>query len=171
METTQRPMTHIKDLFSPAVADKAYHLKQPTKLTESEQNTKLRLPPLVTPKDKPDEIIDKYFSSTEKKTFTEFLSIYQKTRPDWDAYRNKIPDGMLDKWVKILKDCRVNGFIRPQVTNGELCWSQIQGFKRNYQNADKCTLCPSSDKSGDCRGTTKYKDGQRMFRPCWEVSR
>ena len=141
---------------------------RPTPLHENITRT---LPPLTIPLQKPDEIITKYFTKMEKEALVKYLSSYQKTRPDWDQFRNTMPDELLDKWTKILKECRENGFVSPRVDKWEIVWSQILGFKRNYKCVDKCSLCSSSQRAGDCKGTTKYKLDQRMFQPCWEVRR
>jgi hypothetical protein len=115
----------------------------------------------------PDDIVGEFINFSEKETLVKFLSAYQKTKPDWDTYRHKIPDTLLDKFLKALQECRKHGFIAPKVVGGELFWKRIMGFPRNYKNSDQCSMCSKSQRAGDCRGRAIYKNQQRMFKPCW----
>lgn len=126
------------------------------------------MPPLARTERHPDEIVDEYFTYDDKQAFIKYLIGYQKTQIDWETYRKKIPDALLDKFTKILAACREYGFVRPRVRDEVLVWDRILGFKRNHANADQCTLCSKSQLSGNCRGRGKYKIGQLMFKTCWQ---
>lgn len=140
----------------------------PQKPKDMPENMKLRpLPPLVQIDKTPDDIMGEIMDFSDRESIIKFLSTYQKTRPDWDNFRNKIPDRLLDKWAKVLKNCRKFGFIRPKVENEKITWHQVLGFKRNHQNTDQCTLCSRSQRAGDCRGGIVIKNNQRMFKQCW----
>lgn len=104
---------------------------------------------------------------TEKESIINHISAYQKTHGEWDIYRKKIPDELLVKWGKILFECRKNGFINPHIYQDTLVWDQVMGSRRNYDNADKCSLCSNSLTRGTCEGKTIYKKMQSMFVPCW----
>jgi hypothetical protein len=123
----------------------------------------------VEPKKRPDEITDEHFTFHEKEAMIKYLIGYQKTQADWDDYRKKIPDELLQKWARILLEARENGFFNPRVINGQyIIWKQIVGFKRNYKSSDECTLCPKTFVSGECQGKMKHdQHGHRVFRPCW----
>lgn len=137
--------------------------------TESEQSMRLTsLPPLVKTDRKPDDIVNDFMNFTDKEAIIKFLSQYQKTRPDWESFRHKIPDALLDKFAKVLRECRKNGYMRPKVENEQLVWLRVMGFKRNYKNADECSLCDRSQVAGNCRGKVVFKNHHRMFQPCWE---
>ena len=138
------------------------------KQTSSGENMKLSsLPPLVPTDRKPDDIVSEFLDFADRETLIKFLSTYQKTKPDWDNYRHKIPDGLLSKFAKCLQECRKYGFIAPKVEGENIVWKQIFGFKRNYKNTDQCTTCSRSQRAGDCRGRAIYKNHQKMFQPCW----
>lgn len=126
-----------------------------------------KLPPAVIPKQTPDNIITSLMDFSERDMITKYIATYQKTRPDWDTFRNKIPEKLLLKWQKVLISCRLNGFISPRVENENLIWQQILGFPRNYENIDQCTLCARSQRAGDCHGRKEYKNSQLMFKTCW----
>ena len=40
---------------------------------------------------------------------------YHKSQLECDEYRQKVEPLLLDKWGKILKECRVNGFLMPEI--------------------------------------------------------
>ena len=130
----------------------------------------LKLPPLVKTNRKPADIIGEIMNFSEVDVMVKHLAAYQKTHDDWDKYRIKIkPPSLLDKWKEVLNRCRGNGFIAPRVYNDELKWKQIQGFKRNYQNVDNCTLCSRSQLASDCSGKVIPRINKKEFHPCWEV--
>ena len=132
------------------------------------ENTRLSLlPPMARTTKTPEEIVDKYFSYDDKISFIKFLIGYQKTQIDWEVYRKKITDSLLDKFAKIIQECRENGFMRPRVREEKIVWDRVYAFKRNHQNVDKCSMCPRTFVAGDCKGKLKYKIGQKMFNPCW----
>ena len=99
-----------------------------------------KLPPLVSPKKYPSQIIDERLDFYEKENIIEHLEKYKTSSGEWDAYRKKIPSPLLEKFALVLRECRENGFIAPRVKNGEIKWQQVMGAKRSFQNADKCSL-------------------------------
>jgi len=96
-----------------------------------------------------------------------YLSDHQKTGSDWNTFRRKIPNPLLEKWAAIMRECRVNGFVAPFIQNNEIHWRQILGNKRWHDMPDKCTLCPSLYVEGKCRGQRKLKAQWLFFVPCW----
>jgi hypothetical protein len=116
----------------------------------------------------PEVIVNGLLTQSEKDSMIKYLIGYQKTGMDWEICRKKIPTDLLEKWANVLRECRLNGFMAPKVQSEKLIWKQIFGFKRNYKNADKCTLCPRNFIAGDCKGGSKHKFGTILFRPCWE---
>jgi hypothetical protein len=123
---------------------------------------------MVAAKKTPSEIMDDHLTWQEKTSITKILSSYQKSQVDWDMFRKKLPEDLLNKFQNVLKEARENGYFLPKVVNNHIQWKQIFGFKRNYKNADKCTLCPCNFIAGDCKGGSKHKFGTILFRPCWE---
>jgi len=140
---------------------------QPTQLP---QNITRKLPPLVIPSQPANHIVISLMDATERELMVKYLTQYKKTGSDWDTFKNKIPEKLLEKWKFVLDACRENGFIAPKVYNEKIIWSQILGFKRNYKNADKCTLCSCNHKDGNCKGKLIYKNQQRMFQQCWSAT-
>jgi hypothetical protein len=91
----------------------------------------------------------------------------QKTHADWDVYKIKIAEDLLNKWAKIMLKCRENGFMAPQVWNNEIHWRVAMTQDRS--NCDQCTMCPAGIDGGDCKGVMKYKrNGERNWTPCWK---
>lgn len=126
------------------------------------------LPPMIGTEKRPDEIVDSIMNTIDRKALIRYLITFQKSNPSWDAFRKEISESLLEKFKMILHEARKHGFVRPVVRDERLVWDRIMGFKRNYQNADQCTLCDRSDKTGNCRGRMIYKrDGQTIFKPCW----
>jgi hypothetical protein len=121
----------------------------------------------VEPQKYPAQIIDEIFSYDEKKSMIKYLITHQKTQTDWNVFRQKIPDELLEKWANIMRECRENGFVNPIVRHEKIQWSQIVGFERNYKNYDECSLCSRSFVGGDCNGEITYKFGKKDFKPCW----
>jgi len=115
----------------------------------------------------PNEIMGAIMDFSDRELIIEHLQKYQKSNGDWDLYRKKMPEVLLKKWLSVLNSCRENGFISPKIWNDKIQWKQIMGFKRNYDNADQCTLCPKTQRSGSCMGKMINKNNQKMFNPCW----
>lgn len=115
----------------------------------------------------PAEIVADYFDYSDLEAMVKFLSDRQKFDAEWDVFRKKIPDTLLEKWQKIMAECRANGFMRPRVRNSEIIWDQVTATRENYQKADKCTLCDKTYKAGVCKGKLKMKHNGIMFVPCW----
>lgn len=127
-----------------------------------------KLPPMVNPKRTPDEIVDRHMDSSERVSMVNHLAAHQKAHGEWETYRKKIPSDLLQKWQRIMAECRQNGFMAPRVHDDKIVWSQVMGFKRNYRNADECCLCSNSQTKNDCAGQMlNDKNGQRQFVPCW----
>jgi len=103
----------------------------------------------------------------EKENIIEHLEKFKASSGEWDVYRKKIPAPLLEKLTLILRECRKNGFISPRVFNGEIKWQQVEGFRRNFKNADECSVCDRNQTKGTCDGRFIYKGEQRMFVPCW----
>ena len=134
------------------------------------QESGLRLrtkPPLVRPEKMPQEIMADYLTFDDMEALITHLSNYQKTEVDWSIVRRKIPNPLLDKWARVMAECRMNGFVAPFVENNEIRWRQIMSTARNRDMTDKCTLCSNSYIAGRCHGQRKPKPGGLMFVPCW----
>lgn len=140
----------------------------PQKQNELPQSMKLSsLPPMVATDRVPDDIVGEIMNFADKEVLIKLLGNYQKSKPDWDNYRHKLPEVLLGKFTKVLQECRRFGFIAPKVQGEELVWKRILGFKRNQENADQCSMCHRSQRAGDCKGRAVNKSGQMMFKPCW----
>jgi len=113
----------------------------------------------------PEEIIRSVMMNLDYEAIYEFLEKYRKKRPEWDDYRSKIPEPLLEKWGLVLKACRENGFIYPITRDGKILFSQIQTHDRI--NVDNCTLCTNSIIAGTCKGRIKYIEGKKTFVFCW----
>ena len=128
--------------------------------------TKLR--PIVRTFKKPFEIVDEFLDCSDKSSMIKFISEYQKTGVEWDVFRKKIPDELLEKWAKVMWKCQENGFIAPRVENNVLHWRVI--MTHHTDTCDKCTMCPTSWRAGDCKGKLKFKpNGERNWTPCWKL--
>ena len=133
-----------------------------------ESGSRLRTkPPLVRPEKMPREIMADHLDFDSMETMIGYLSDFQKTEADWNIFRRKIPNALLDKWARVMIECRTNGFIAPFVENNEIRWRQIMATARNRDLTDKCTLCSNLYIAGKCRGQRKLKPSGLMFVPCW----
>jgi hypothetical protein len=130
------------------------------------------LKPIVRTLKRPEQIVDEYLDGSDKYTIIKYLSEFQKTQGEWDSFRKKIPDELLNKWAKVMKECRANGFISPKIENNNIHWKVVMTL--HPETCDKCTLCPSTYIAGDCKGKLKMKreDGimKRNWTPCWRDS-
>lgn len=134
------------------------------------QESGLRLrtkPPLVRPEKMPQEIMADHLTFDDMEAIIGHLSNYQKTETDWSIVRRKIPNALLDKWARVMIECRTNGFVAPFVENNEIHWRQTLNTKRNHDMTDKCTLCSNLYIAGKCRGQRKIKPSGLFFVPCW----
>lgn len=123
--------------------------------------------PIVRTLKKPYQIVDEFFDAADKKNMISHLIQRQKTHADWDVYKIKIAEDLLNKWAKIMLKCRENGFMAPQVWNNEIHWRVAMTQDRS--NCDQCTMCPAGIDGGDCKGVMKYKrNGERNWTPCWK---
>jgi hypothetical protein len=128
---------------------------------------------MVTPNRYPEEIMQDVLTYGERESLTEYLTTYQRTKPEWDNFKSKLPDILLSKLKTILSDCRKNGFVNPHIQQGKIVWRQIMGNERSRGESDECTLCVNNMQSGTCKGyfISKPENGrlQRMFKKCWEL--
>jgi hypothetical protein len=122
----------------------------------------------VIPKLHPNQIVEGIFTAGEKDLMIKLLIAFQKIQTDWDAYRKKIPDNLLEKWADIMLKCRENGFVAPRVYDNQIHWKQIMGL--HTELSDECTMCPSTFVSGECKGRLKLNaKNERVFVPCWKI--
>jgi len=122
----------------------------------------------VVAKQTPKEIIADVLDYSDLEAMTKYLSERQKSDAEWDQFRKKIPDDLLDKWQGIMSRCRENGFFRPRVRNGEIVWDQLTANRKDYQRYDKCTICTQTFIAGNCKGKGRLKHNGIMFVPCWQ---
>ena len=142
----------------------SYHLKPPMKLNASVVTTTLNThPPMVIPKRSPETIMFSILGSDEDE-MGRFLATYQKTHPEWDVFRKKIPDELLRKFQRVLQECKAEGYVNPHMHEEKIVWQQILTRERHKNASDQCTLCPRSLAAGDCRGRMR-----KNFQFCWSV--
>ena len=121
---------------------------------------------MIIPKRSPETIMFSILGSDEDE-MGRFLATYQKTQPEWDVFRKKIPDELLKKFQRVLQECKSEGYINPHMSEGNIVWQQILTRERSKNNSDQCTTCSRSFVAGDCRGKTRLVNGQRHFVFCW----
>jgi hypothetical protein len=115
---------------------------------------------------KPNDIVDSIFDYDEKAVMIKLLIGYQRSGTDWDVYFKKTDHELLNKWRRIMLECRRSGFLNPKVENSELKWRVI--MSRDNELNDQCTACPESFTGGGCAGNlTTNQRRERMFVPCW----
>ena len=130
--------------------------------TSSQGNTILNIhPPMVKPNRTPEGIMFSILGSDEEE-MGRFLATYQKTSPEWDVFRKKIPDELLKKFQRVLTECKSEGYVNPHMSEGVIVWQQILTRERSKDSADPCTLCSRSFVAGDCRGRMR-----KNFQFCW----
>ena len=135
-----------------------------TRQTESQGTTTLNIhPPMVVPKRSPDTIMFSILGSDEEE-MGRFLATYQKTHPEWDVFRKKIPDELLRKFQRVLQECKAEGYVNPHMHEEKIVWQQILTRERHKNASDQCTLCPRSLAAGDCRGRMR-----KNFQFCWSA--
>jgi len=161
-------MDHISEAIS-EIKNENYRPTLPRpQMPEQESGLMLRTkPPLVRPEKMPKEIMAEHLDYADMEAMIGYLSDHQKTESDWNTFRRKIPNPLLDKWAAIMRECRANGFVAPFVENNEIRWRQILSTKRNHDMTDKCTLCTNLYIAGKCRGQRKLKATGMFFVPCW----
>lgn len=108
------------------------------------------------------------FMVSDYEAMYDFLEKYQKTRPEWDVFRGKIPEVLLNKWGRVVKECRQNGFISPTARDKKIIFHQVKSHVRNNQNNDKCTICLKRFIDYECDGKTTLYHGQYQHVKCWE---
>ena len=171
MEQEARLLTPIGDLIEQNVMPSMpLHLMRPTSSTGNVPNVssaKLRLPPLITPRRMPENIIRSIFSNPDDyDDMVRHLSTWQKNQSDWNQYRQKIPDELLQKWSQVMKEFRLNGYLSPRVENGKIVPRQILTHERTRSCTDQCTLCPNTIIGGMCKGQFTIRNNQKFFIPC-----
>ena len=89
------------------------------------------------------------------------LIAYQRSggNRNWDEYRKKVDNVLLESWGGVLRLCRENGFICPVVRSNKIIFSQMLGSPAT----DKCYLCGE-----ECSGTYTITPRGKEFTPCWE---
>jgi len=113
----------------------------------------------------PEVVLRSVMMNLDYEAMYDFLEKYQKKRPEWDDYRSKIPEPLLEKWGRVLKECRESGFISPRAHDGKIIFAQIQ--THNRKNVDNCTLCTNSLIAGNCKGRLRPNAGKKTFVQCW----
>lgn len=119
----------------------------------------------------PNQIIDEFMDWSDKDLMIKHLISYQKLGDDrnWDNYRKKIPDELLQKWANIIFKCRMSGFIAPRAYDNKIVWKTMITY--HPEMCDQCSVCPKTFISGECQGKLKPKmEGGhwvRNFVPCW----
>ena len=122
---------------------------------------------MVIPNRKPETIMFSILGSDEQ-DMTGYLSAYQKNSAEWDVFRKKIPQELLNKFKRVLDECKLEGFINPHVREGKIVWNQILTRERCKNATDKCTLCSKSFIAGDCLGKLRIINNQKRFIFCWQ---
>jgi hypothetical protein len=87
---------------------------------------------------------------------------------DWGKIREKVPEELLEKLCKVMKDARESGFVNPNVYGDKIYWSQMTGSEFGMKISCKCDLCETDFSSGLCKGIVarNIKD-EKVFTPCW----
>jgi hypothetical protein len=146
-------------------------LKKPTESPKVITNVKpeSKLKAAVLTFTTPEQILNQFLSYTDKDDMIKFLSSWQKSQAEWDVFRKKIPDELLEKWGTALRKCRENGFINPHIDGNKITWQRI--LVRNTKHCDKCFLCDRNFTGGDCRGRILHRavddKSSARFSVCW----
>jgi hypothetical protein len=124
---------------------------------------------MVPNQNPPDLYVNGILSPADKEAMVKHLITRQKTKAEWDVYRKKIADELLEKWERVLNICREQGFINPHIINEKIIWNRVLSQKRSQKSNDKCTLCDKTYTSGECEGQMIYnsKEKRETFVPCW----
>jgi hypothetical protein len=137
------------------------------KQKESTGNTtkgKQRKTPLVIATIYPDDILN-YHMGVDTSAIIKHLASYRKSGVGWDEYRKKIPDDLLNKFRKVINDCRRQGFIAPRTEGEKINWLCIVG---DSKYADPCSVCPKTTYNNTCQGIEEIKEDKKIFTPCWK---
>ncbi len=111
----------------------------------------------------PDEIMLAFLTHDEREAMAVHLMAYAKSGLGWDDYRKKVEGKLLEKWGKILRECRQNGFIGPHVEGGEIRFRQLVDARKDPPvRYDKCSFCERICKLRDNRGALPIN-----VNPCW----
>jgi len=124
-----------------------YRTSQSVSMPNGERQRLLNRPPLIKPQEHPTETMRRIFQignldeSEDYKLIKNHLYLVgrQGNHGRWDEYRTKIPQELLDTWVRVMTECRRNGFINPHVEHGVIVFDQV--LASGMDNADLCTLC------------------------------
>ena len=122
----------------------------------------------MTPAKMPEDIISGILDYADKESMMDHLQAYQRRGEErrWEDYRKKIPTVLLNQWIQVVNECRINGFINPIIVHGKLTWAQIIG-DRSY--SDQCTVCPKKYVDGSCEGKSIINKDKFDFIPCWQA--
>lgn len=125
---------------------------------------RLNHPPCIAPEHMPDEIMTAYFDEeNDYEAMVIHLQAYAKSGSGWEEYRKKITSKLLDKWGKVLRECRQNGFVGPYVEAGEIRFRQLVDARKNPPvRYDRCSFCERICKLRDHRGALPIN-----VNPCW----
>ena len=98
------------------------------------------------------------------------LLVQRQKGEDWGKVREKVPEELLEKLGKVMKEARENGFVNPHVYGDDVHWSQMTGDDFGLRNSCQCDLCETDFSSGKCQGKTfRNLKGMKEFKPCWGV--
>jgi len=124
---------------------------------------------MVIPALFPDDVLRSELMQIDYETMARYLDEFQRKRPEWDVFRAKIPEALLEKWGRVIRICRENGFIAPMAIDGKIVFQQVKSHVRNRKNSDRCTMCQRNIKDGTCRGKLTNIYGRREFVVCWNM--
>ena len=120
----------------------------------------------------PTQIVDEFMDWNDKDQMIKHLITYQKSGDDrnWDNYRNRIPDELLEKWGNVILQCRMNGYLSPRAYDNKIVWKTMTTY--HPEMCDQCSACPNVFISGECKGQIRPKlegvEWKRNFVPCWK---
>ena len=112
----------------------------------------------------PTSIVEKHFNGEQIKAIVELLYKYQRSGIGWDDWIIKNwPENIREKWIEVLHDCRMQGFINPRAIGDKIVWHQMLGQLLFLNHVDQCTACPVL--ADECSGGV---DARGDFKPCWK---
>ena len=129
------------------------------------------LSPTVKTLKHPNHIVDEFMDWNDKDQMIKHLIAYQKLGDDrnWDNYRKKIPDELLEKWGNVILQCRMNGYLYPRAYDNKIIWKTMTFY--HPEVCDQRSVCPKAFIAGECKGQLKPKNEggiwKRNFVPCW----
>jgi len=110
----QRELTQVNEIISQQ--GKVITKRPVQEPTQSQRNIlRKNLVPLMPTMTTPNEIMNKHMDLNDISAMTKYLIDYQRSHADWQEYRNKIPNVLLEKWLLVVTECAEKGFINPHV--------------------------------------------------------